>query len=215
MDDEQHRPTNRWLPQFSLLSALLLMTVVGMSIVILQLWREVGPLRDEVCWLRDEVGELSIDDETKLHAIEVRTNDDFLWKWRVWVPEGQSVVVRSQWGNVPRSGVPAGNSQIALHRGEQWITFSARPSHGQKGWTAQLATEMGSSGTSIQDHEHWWDWPKNAFTGEGVGNTTEMAKEGQTNFVLKRLRVAPIDSSSELFKMDEPTAGFIIWLERQ
>lgn len=191
------------------------MTIVGMAIIIVQLWREVGPLRADVRQLRDETGRLSVEDPSKIHAIEVRTNDDFVWKWRIWVPAGQHVVVHSQWGNVPRTGVPAGNNQTTLEPGEQWVSLSALPSHGQKSWTARLETSTGWSGTSIPDNEHWWDWPKNAFTGEGVGYTTKSTTDEQRLFVLKRVRVAGINNSSDLLKMDAPTAGFIIWLERK
>ena len=40
----------------SLLTALLLMTIVGLAIVTTRLWREVSPLRDEVFRLRQELG---------------------------------------------------------------------------------------------------------------------------------------------------------------
>ena len=86
------------------------MTIVGMAIVVVQLWREVGPLRTEVRQLRDEVGRLSIDDpiESFTRSRSAPTSD-LTWKWRVWVPAGRrSVDVNaSQWGNVPddrRSG---------------------------------------------------------------------------------------------------------------
>ena len=67
----------------SLLTAVLLMTIVGMAIVIVQLWREVAPLRAEVRRFRDEMGQLTISDPSKFHAIEVRTSDKMIWKWRI------------------------------------------------------------------------------------------------------------------------------------
>ena len=66
----------RFRPRISILNALLLTTIVAMAIVIVQLWREVGPLRTEVRQLRNQTGKLSILDPTKTHAIEVATLDD-------------------------------------------------------------------------------------------------------------------------------------------
>jgi hypothetical protein len=43
-------------PRISILTALLLMTILGMAIVIWQLWHKVGPLQTEVKQLREERG---------------------------------------------------------------------------------------------------------------------------------------------------------------
>jgi hypothetical protein len=90
MDAERSKSMYHWRPRLSLLSALLLMTIVGLSIAVTQLWREVGPLRAKVSLLRNETGRLSVDDPTQIHAIEVRTSEPLLWKWRVWVPDGRT-----------------------------------------------------------------------------------------------------------------------------
>jgi hypothetical protein len=203
------------LPRFSLLTALLLMTILGLAIVVAQLWWEVGPLREELVQLRNETGRLTIDDETKLHAIEVRTDEDRTWKWRVWVPEGQRVVAHSQWGNVPRNGVPAFQNTVALEPGEQWITLSARRDQESGHWLGSLATKQGNVGNIIQPTEHWFDWKQSTATSDGVSHTTTVAPDDQDVIVLKRYRTAQVDNSNELNKIEGPTAGFIIWLERQ
>jgi hypothetical protein len=191
------------------------MTIVGMAIVIAQLWREVGPLRAEVRHLRDEVGKLSIDDESKIHAIEVRSSEPLLWKWRVWVPQGQSVLVRSQWGNIPSSGVPPAGGSLHLKPGENWITLRAHPSPSGNSWSAQLETATSSVGFSIQEPDRWWQWPTTSSTAEGAGFTTTVAGERDPIFILKRVRVSPIRNPSKLLRPTAPTAGFVVWLERQ
>jgi hypothetical protein len=117
-------PTRNWRPRFSLLSALLLMTVAGLAIIVVRLWREVGPLRAEVAQLRNETGRLSVGDPTRVHAIEVRTREPLLWKWRVWVPEGQkNVLARYYFGKIPSSGIPAASGSAHLKPGESWVTL--------------------------------------------------------------------------------------------
>lgn len=102
------------LPRFSLLSALLLMTIIGLAIVVVQLWREIEPLRADLRRLRDEVGALSIDDPTKPCAIRVRTDNEFTWKWRIWVPKGQVFVLNYASENIPKQGLPASHGSITL-----------------------------------------------------------------------------------------------------
>jgi hypothetical protein len=204
----------RFRPRISLISALLLTAIAGMAIVITQLWREVGPLRKEVRMLRDETGRLSIEDESKLHAIEVRTDDDLTWKWRVWVPQGQLVTVHSRWGNMPRKGVPVQHNSITLSPGEQWVTLTARRDRDDQHWEERLESRGGSVGGIIQPQEHWFDWPGHSSTGDGVSATTYVPQDNDKVVVLRRFRVGQNKSSDELNKSDR-TAGFIVWLQRQ
>ena len=201
-------------PRISLLAALLLMTIFGMAIVVVRLWREVGPLRAEIVQLRNETGRLSIDDPTRIHAIEVRTSEPLLWKWRVWVPQGQTVLARYHFGSMPSSGVPPASGSLHLKPGENWVTLRAhvkRPSS----WSARLETAGSYVGTGIPEPDRWWQWPFTSSTDSGVGFTTELAPEREPIFVLKSLRVSPNRNSGRLLPPDDPTSGFIIWLERK
>jgi hypothetical protein len=112
----------RFRPRISLLTALLLITIAGMAIVLVQLWREVGPLRAKVRQLRNKVGVLSIDDPTKVCAILVRTSPDHVWKWRVWIPEGRSYLLKYAGGTIPKSGIPKADGYITMSQSaETWV----------------------------------------------------------------------------------------------
>lgn len=205
----------RTRPRLSLLSALLIMTIVGMAIVIVQLWREVSPLRKETRRLRDEVGELSIEDDTKIHAIEVRTRDPLTWKFRVWVPQGQKVKVRARWGDVPRTGVPEAKAGFDLNEGENWVTYRVNRGQDEDEWYVELESAYSGVGQKIQEKERWWQWPKSAgIWGEGVQHSTGAFDDDQDTFILKRWRVAITLNSDDFKKMETPD-GFMIWLERQ
>src|SRR5262245_4620503 len=111
-------------PRFSLLSALLLMTIVGLVIVVIQLWRDIKPLRAELRRLRNEVGALSIEDPTKPHAIQVRIVDDNTWKWRVWIPEGKKYELKIATQDIPQQGFPQSNGSMVLDEpGETWVQY--------------------------------------------------------------------------------------------
>jgi hypothetical protein len=90
----------RFRPQISLLSSLLLLTVVGMAIVIVQFWREIGPLRNEVRQYRTDLGRLTIDDPTRVHGVQVPTREGG-WKWRVYFPPGVDYKVCCYTGMIP------------------------------------------------------------------------------------------------------------------
>jgi hypothetical protein len=214
MSEAREQADDKWRPRFSLLTMLLLTAIAGMAIVIALLWREVGPLRTEVRMLRDETGRLSIEDGTKIHAIAIRTDEDHTWKWRVWVPQGTSANVRYQFGNVPKTGVPAGQGSSFLESGEHWITLKAHRDR-DGNWVASLSTKGGGVGTSIGPNDHWFDWRSMTATGEGVGTSSQMFDDDKPVIFLNRMRAAQVNNSRQIDKMDGPTAGFIVWLERQ
>ncbi len=76
-------------PRFSLLTLLLLTTVVAMSVALWQLGSEVVPLREEVRQLRAEVGKLSVFDDEKIYAIQLKTEEKNVWWWRIYLPPGK------------------------------------------------------------------------------------------------------------------------------
>ena len=100
------KATERLLPRFSLLTLMLVGTIAGLSLAVWKLGREVRPLRQEVKRLSDEVGELSIEDPTKIHAIRVKTYEDNVHRFRFHVPAENSYHLRKAAFNLPRFGVP-------------------------------------------------------------------------------------------------------------
>jgi hypothetical protein len=206
--EQQLYPRPRFRPRISLLTSLLLMTIVGLTIVVAQLWREVVPLREENRGLRDEVGRLSIDDPTKTSVIEVRTTDDFTWKWRVWIPEGRAYQLQMATEDIPKTGYPESRGTISLDEpGETWIEYRIAPSPNSELWMDKLSTPTASVGSSSQP---WVKWKRHTSTGEGVGHSTDVFEPG-SNVLIARHRVSQTATSSD--KIEDPSAGFMIWLE--
>jgi hypothetical protein len=214
MEENAHSRAS-WRPRISLLSALLLMTILGMAIVIARFWHEIGPLRKEVRALRNEVGKLSIDDKTKIHAMSLHTDDQLTWKWRIWVPEGKQVGMHLQWGNVPRTGVPQRPTTTSTFGpGEGTLTLKVHRDVKGENWFANLGSTFGGSvGVDIPPDQRFFLWPRSAGTGDGVGASIAFEPDQKT-IVLMRNRVAQVNDSSLINKMEGPTAGFIIWLDQ-
>ena len=194
-------------PQFSLLSALLLLTIAGMAIVIVQLWREVGPLREEVRRLRDEVGAISVEDATKVYAIRVDTDDDLAWKWRIWLPENRVYVLRSHGEDVPKTGFPPAGGSIWLREpGEHVVVYRIRRDERNSQWYGQLETRTGSVGS---DNHPWVEWTSRTSTTDGVGKSTQAFAPNQRVEIIRHR----VSQNRDSTKIEDPAAGFMIWLE--
>jgi hypothetical protein len=214
LDETAATPAARkWVPRFSLLTVLLVMNLVACGITIYRQWRELVPMRAELKKLRNEVGALTIDDETKLHAILMPTTERRMWKWRVWVPEGANVTVHYRWNDVPVKGVPKSQRSAPLFPGENIVSF--QPGKDDDGnWRISFSTPSTSYGTPLDSSEHWFDWDQMVSTGEGIGGATTVLDDKSQIYVLKRERVGHFSDSRQLEKVKEPTTGFIIWLEQ-
>lgn len=62
---------------------------------------------DENVKLRTELGYLTIEDRTKVHVVRLATHEDLKWQWRVYVPEGAKVVLKTATHRIPEFGLPA------------------------------------------------------------------------------------------------------------
>lgn len=198
-------------PRFSLLNLLLLMAIIGMGITIATLWGEVAPLRTENRRLRDELGEITITDRTKLHAIRVPNQGEFVWKWRVWLPSGGRYLVRSEGGplRVTKSGYPAYGGSMAVAAAaageEVWVEYRiTKNANGE--WRGATRTSTGSVGSDVHD---WVPNRRKVSTTDGVGSTTKVGEPGE-RLLLARFRTADAGSSADI---PDPADGFIIWIE--
>ena len=61
--------------RFSIRSIFIAMVLLGLTIVVAQLWREVGPLRDEVQRLRVETGRLTVKIPNNVYGFPIATHD--------------------------------------------------------------------------------------------------------------------------------------------
>jgi hypothetical protein len=116
MDQIHHqvRPWRRRL-QFSLATLILLVTIAALVVALWttsQRWKkDVAELQK----LRDLVGELTISDPDKVHAIRVPSTGQLKWQWRVYLPAGRQFRLRLITGDVPRAGVPAPGKAVGMY----------------------------------------------------------------------------------------------------
>jgi len=63
-------------------------------------------LRQEVGSLRSELGHLVPVDDSKVNIIEVPTQSKYIWRWRIFAPEGTSFDAGIAAERIPRIGTP-------------------------------------------------------------------------------------------------------------
>ncbi|MGD0088477.1 MAG: hypothetical protein ABSE73_01025 [Planctomycetota bacterium] len=76
----------RWRLQFSLRTLVLLTITAGALLLFGMSYRETLALREETKRLRDALGVLTITDSKKVHVVAGRTDEDKVWRWRVFCP---------------------------------------------------------------------------------------------------------------------------------
>jgi hypothetical protein len=195
MPQQTPRPWSRLRPRFSLLTILFLFALIACGVTIWQLWNEVGPLRAEVRQLRDETGRIAVEDKSAVHAIRVRAGESEPAKWRVWIPDGVSAVVKVAVGDISKTGLPEARKALPLKSGESWLTLDFKQHQESGRWLMDLTTEDANVGGIIPLEQEWFDWPMLASSGEAVGMQTTTAPRSQGVLVLKRYRVAKVGSS--------------------
>lgn len=184
------------------------MTVAGLSIVVVQLWREVGPLREEVRRLRDEMGVLVVEDPTKVQAIQVNTRDELTWKWRVWIPKGQSYVIRSYGDGVPKEGFPQNGGSMRIYNpGEHVIGYEIDRDRTSGEWFGKMT--LAGTGSVGKDNQPWVTWTSTSSTSGGVSKSARTFEPGERIELIRHRVSQTVDSS----KIEDPAAGFMIWLE--
>jgi hypothetical protein len=225
----------RFRPRISLLTALLLMTVVCMAIVIVQLWREVAPLRAEVRRLRSETGFLSIDDPKKAYAITVPTFEEDTWKWRIYLPPGQRYTLQMKSGHFPPS---------YGRRTREWLQTLTHHGSGTSLADNNLTGEFTLESKLIQQDGRWllksrYTKDDHGTTVRGGGTTSiypdewlsetrlrpsrsDVTEIGQISFrpgdpilLVHRMKAAITESKDgwSATSPDGPADGFVLWIE--
>jgi hypothetical protein len=97
--------SRRLLPRFSLLTTLFVIALVACGFTIWRQWRELVPLRVEVVSLRSQLGVLTIDDEDKVHVIQI-PEPGFRWHWRIYLPAGHDYSLHVIRYSVDQEGFP-------------------------------------------------------------------------------------------------------------
>lgn len=220
----------KYLPRFSLLNCLIVMTIVAMAVALWRLNGELLPLRAEVKRLRDEMGHLVVEDESQLHAIQVSTVDSDTWRYRVWVPAGKQYWLCVEKAKIPQQGVPkktTSGGSLSIDTGEHLIDLLIKPHDEREETLTGIVMVDGSRRFkgSISERDH--DWIENDEVGDrhagwsGVDLRTETIDPAQPMVLLKYRATAVTnvrrDAEGKVIgygheEIQEPCEGFLVWI---
>ncbi|QDU57149.1 hypothetical protein Pan181_33630 [Aeoliella mucimassa] len=207
MDDTPKRRT-----RYSLRTLMLATTFVGMALAIALLTLEIIPLRAEVQRLHDEAGYLTIDDPTKIHAIQVETESPLVWKWKVWIPEGSGVVWhKAMAGTIPAATDPLPEKGVGFSQeGGEELLFTVRVYQDLYGqWVLGHQLGGNSSFVKLSDDDLAAIRDTTGWSSQGVWATT-VTCDADKPFILMRRSYAPSSGGGTNLLGEGP--GILIWL---
>ena len=222
----------RLRPRISILSALLLMTIVGMAIVIVLQWRKLGPLRAEVRQARTHLGRLSIDDDSMVQAVRVRLPERDLWRWRVYLPPGGQYRLLEFGGALPartgranrqwleaikktQNGI--GKSEYSGSHLEGEVTIEASLSRQHDGWKLALHPFQSSSVYNLFTSDWLSEYPR-AVESQVSEYEQKTFKKGEPILLLlvtQPERTAAPEGGTKFSLPMKQAEGIAIWLEQQ
>jgi hypothetical protein len=229
----------RWRPRVSLLTALLLLTIVGLSIVSFGLWREVGPLRLENRRMRAQLGQLRIEDSKKAYAMQLPAYEDNTWRWRIYLPPGGQHVMYDYSGILParngrkdkdwfeemkQSGRGGGTSSGSHLQGEFTIVAKLLKENGRwkvamsftPGDSEQSATLTSETGIAQATDDWPGDYRQRGRIANGVGMEQKSFAPGEPMVLLaaQRAVVKKLPGGARRTETTKgPAEGIAIWIE--
>ncbi|HEX4414391.1 MAG TPA: LapA family protein [Lacipirellulaceae bacterium] len=219
--------------RFSLATILIAFLIIGLAlVVVLQRW-QIGPLRRELRAMREQLGSLTINDVSRVYAIQVRQPDPNLWRWRIYLPSGHDYCIREVEGTLPsRMGKQdkdwleeVKNAQYGVGRGE----YSGSELNGELNIEASLFDTGKSWRFCVRPGNNVTELPP-SFIGDWLGDISRIessatSKDAQMEFdprepiILLHLEqpvLKPITGGgTQSTESATPTHGIVIWLERQ
>lgn len=164
--------------------------------------------------MRSQLGVLTITDPSKIHALEVPTQRERHWRWRVYLPPGKWTLLAST-GKIPKQGF----ENVSF-------TTSSAPSVAQlyvEAWTEideegkprlAVRSENGTARHSISALD--FEKLKSGCSWSSIGQTQQV-RDARQPLELLRLRTHDVvtehDGSRTTRSSDEPTFGILIWIE--
>ena len=155
--------------------------------------------------LRDEAGELSVEDPSQFHVMRIDTNNEFEWAWRLWVPEGNSYRIKLFGGEVPKEGFPRPRNTVRVSEpGEQVVRYRIRRDPRDNRMYGSIWARNVIAG---KDEQPWVEWEYKIASTGGIGPGTSRIPVWQTGRRVELIRYR-VSQAGSLDKMEDPRARF-------
>lgn len=208
----------------SLLTMLLLVAICCLSISHFNTSRQLAESQRELRRIRDEVGYLTVEDETKVNIVALQTGDPNTWQWRLYIPKG----ARYKWNvacedivlDSPTQKPNQGVSNEPYWESSNRVLVTARliRNQGSDKCTLSVTSKIGNSthqmgGTSLRFSQD--KLPSSSIQRSIRGtNGTETVDPAGPIFLIQQRDVPEQDAITGQFINSQPTPGFMIWLSK-
>lgn len=218
------KTTRKRRMRFSLLALILVTALFCIVLSHVLTSRELYHVRQEAKRLRDELGYLTIADESKLHAIAIAAEEGYFskrWRWRIYFPAGREYRVCHKFVDLPTDGIPDDNYEFFSDvAGEMTLAASAvREPDGS--W--RLVLHYNSPGgpysqtrSQVIAGDAWLREDASMSWNQAGAETTDSVEPGEPMVLLRMRRVQSVTlpGGAQRQMVDaNPTDGLMLWIE--
>ena len=216
----------RFRPQMSLLTFLLLAALFCLGVSHWNNSRQLSTILPELRQLRDEQGQLSIEDESKFHAVALDSEPN-TWRWRLFIPKG----VRYKWNiaceDIPQNSPPTRPGVSTVSNEPYWendneVLVTARLREGENGnWTLSVTSKIGDSdnqmgNTALKIPAEKIEWMTNVGSTDGriIGSRGTVARDPLAPIILLQRRPCEKQPDGRYQPSEKTMPGYMIWLSK-
>ena len=219
--------TANFKPRFSLLGFLATVTVLLLGISHWNTSRKLSTVESELRRLRDEVGYISVEDETKFHAVALESKEPNTWRWRLFVPKGVHYGWNIACENIPKNSPPKRVGVTSISNEAYWendneVLVTTRLQQLEDGnWNLSInskigdsANQMGGATLNIPNEKMTWLKTAPATDGQVFGAKGTEVIDPSGPIILLQKRSCELQPNGSYLPSPNPMPGFMVWLEK-
>jgi hypothetical protein len=193
------------------LSLLLLVSLLGVSVSHFRASRTIQRLEAERAALRNEVGFLKIEDESKAYVRSLGSLNALTWRFRVYLPPDGNYRVCSAFQYAEPGFPEAKRTGRVFSGGGEFLLTAAFHRSGNGDWVLRISTPW--VGSQIPDRAGQLDWLSEPWADKSPIITTDQ-KSFAPDQPIPILRLQAARTAHKLgIDAGSPTDGFVLWIE--
>jgi hypothetical protein len=214
--------------KYSLRTLLVVVAMACFAIGSYVIGTRLSEAERELRTLRNETGNLTVDDRSKVHVIALDSDEQNSWRWRMFVPKGRKYSLNISAESIPKDDVPpqaqmAGYSNEPYWERENEVLVTAKLRQLDDGnWRLSVSPRIGDSknqmaGAALQIPKEKLQWMTEVSATDGRvagSNGVKIFKASEPIILLQR-RPCERQPDGSYQPSPNPMPGFMIWLKEE